>query len=438
VNPDPVCGTADRPDTIFALSSGALPAAIAVVRISGPAGGDALRQLAGALPEPRRATLRTLRAQDGQALDQALILWFPGPASATGEDLAELHLHGGRAVAAAVLAALAACPGCRAAEPGAFTRRAFANGRIDLAEAEGLADLLAAETESARKQALRMAEGGLSREIETVRRRLLELAARAEAVLEFGDDGDDVGADPGFAADLERLIADLEAALSLPPAERLRDGFRVVVAGPPNAGKSSLINAMAGRDAAIASPEPGTTRDLIEVPLALDGIALILIDSAGLRDSDHVVERIGIDRAERALAGADLVLWLGAAEACPRRDAALLVHSRCDQPGRERLPVGYDLAVSATTGAGLAALRDALIERLARLLPPPDRLLMTERQRELLRCSITELSAARAAALPEVAAEHVRLALRELDRITGRADVEFMLDALFGRFCIGK
>jgi tRNA modification GTPase len=195
---------------------------------------------------------------------------------------------------------------------------------------------------------------------------------------------------------------------------------------------------MAGREAAIASPEPGTTRDLIEVPLALDGIALILIDSAGLRDSDHDIERIGIDRATRALAGADLVLWLGAIEDCPRSDDALLIHSRCDQPGRERRPAGYDLAVSATTGEGLGTLRAAIVARLADRLPPPDRLLMTERQRELLRCSISELSDAAASKMPELAVEHLRLALREVDRVTGRADVEGMLDALFSRFCIGK
>ena len=425
-------------ETIFAVSSGALPAAIAVVRISGTAAGEALRRLAGTLPAPRRATVRLLRDAAGQPLDRALILWFPGPDTATGEDLAELHLHGGRAVAAAVLAALAAIPDCCPAVPGAFTRRAFLNGRIDLAEAEGLADLLAAETETARRQALRMAEGGLSREIDDVRTRLLGLAARAEALLEFGDDEPDVLADQSFADDLRRLAGDLDARLASPPAERLRDGFRVVVAGPPNAGKSTLINKIAGREAAIASPEPGTTRDLIEVPLAIDGLAIILIDSAGLRDTGQVVERIGIERAEAALAAADLILWLGDGGTCPRRDEAIVIHARCDVPGRGSLPEGSDVALSAMSGEGLAALRNALVERLAMRLPPSDRHLMTERQRGLLRACIEQLHAALAAALPELAVEHLRVALREIDRIVGRADIEGMLDALFGRFCIGK
>ena len=277
-------------DTIFALSSGALPAGIGVVRVSGPNAAQALEKLAGILPEARRAMSATLRWQ-GDMLDLALILWLPGPGTATGEDIAELHLHGGRAVVASVLDALGRQPGLRLAEPGEFTRRAFSNGKLDLAQAEGLADLLAAETEAQRRQALRQAEGGLGKLVGSWRERLLGLAARVEAAIEFAEDEDDVPAlAPADLTGVAMLTVEMEAALSQPPAERLRDGVRIVVAGPTNAGKSSLINILAGREAAIASPIAGTTRDLIEIPVSIAGMPCLLIDSAGLREAGGQIE----------------------------------------------------------------------------------------------------------------------------------------------------
>ncbi len=297
------------------------PAAIAVVRVSGPQAGAALQQLAGRLPAARRAVLADLRDREGKPLDRALILWFPGPATATGEDLAELHLHGGRAVVAAVETALAATPGLRRAAAGEFTRRAFFNGRIDLAETEGLADLLAAETESQRVQALGMASGHVSRAVAAWQDRLLTLMAGAEAELNFADE-DDVEVGEGVA---QRLISgmgaladELDQWLARPVAEVIAEGLSVVIAGPPNAGKSTLINALAQRELAIVSPVAGTTRDVIETPLALDGIAMRFSDTAGLRaDSADDIEKIGIDRAKAAVEGADILLWLGPPEDAP-------------------------------------------------------------------------------------------------------------------------
>ena len=334
-----------------------------MVRISGPGAEAALEALAGFLPEPRAATLATLRS-DGEVLDKALIIRFPGPSSATGEDVAELHLHGGRSVVAAVLAALGRIEGLRGAEPGEFTRRAFENGRIDLAEAEGLADLLAAETESQRRAALALAGGALSRQVEGWQARLLALAAEVEAALDFSDE-DDVGALPAdFAQALGALRVDLATWLGRPPAERLKDGVRVVIAGPPNAGKSSLLNALIGREAAITSAVPGTTRDLIEAPVAIAGAPFLLIDTAGLRDSGDAIEAIGVGRARASLEAADLVVWLGDPAHAP--PAAILVHAKADLGPSPGLA---DLSVSATTGDGLEALSRLLIQRSAALLP---------------------------------------------------------------------
>ncbi|MEA3064540.1 MAG: tRNA modification GTPase, partial [Sphingomonadales bacterium] len=317
-------------DTIFALSSGSPPAAIAVVRVSGPRASAALAALAGSLPEPRVATLAGLRWR-GKRLDRALVLRFPGPDSVTGEDVAELHLHGGRAVVAAVLEALAGLDGLRSAEPGEFTRRAFENGRIDLAEAEGLADLLAAETQSQRRTALAAAGGALSRQVEAWRQRLLALAAALEAALDFSDEGE-VGEawPPGWGDGLAALAAEIAEMLARPPAERLQDGLRVVIAGPPNAGKSSLLNALAQRDAAITSAVPGTTRDLVEAPTAIGGTPFLLIDTAGLRDSDDEVESLGVTRARSSLEAADLILWLGDPAEVPDRGRSILIRSKCD------------------------------------------------------------------------------------------------------------
>lgn len=424
-------------DTIFALSSGALPAGIAVVRASGPRAADALRALAGRVPEARRAATATLRDAAGDHLDLALVLWLPGPATATGEDIAEFHLHGGRAVVAAVLTALGALPGLRMAEPGEFTRRAFGNGRLDLAQAEGLADLLDAETEAQRRQALRMAEGGLGRLIGGWRERLLGLAARVEAAIEFAEDEDDVPAlEAAALGDLARLAVEMRAALDQPPAERLRDGVRIVVAGPTNAGKSSLINVLAGREAAIASPVAGTTRDLIEVPVSIAGMPCLLIDSAGLRDSGGQVEQIGMARARAAIDSADLILWLGPREDCPDRVRAILVRAKADLAAKPQAEA--DVATSTVSGEGLDALRALLEARLRQLLPPADAIALNARHRERIDEARREIRAAAEQSDLLLVAEHLRQARIALDRITGRAGVEDMLDALFGRFCIGK
>lgn len=429
-------------DTIFALSSGALPAGIAVIRISGPQAFAAVTMLAGALPSPRRASLRTL-SRDGEALDRALVLVFPGPATATGEDLAELHLHGGRAVVRAVEAALATIPGLRGAEPGEFTRRALTNGRIDLTEAEGLGDLLAAETEMQRRTALRAAEGSVRSRIEQWSTRTLRLSALVEAMLDHGDE-DDVAGEGDVLANVQReaieLAAEIEAVTAQPPVERIRDGIRIVLAGSPNAGKSTLLNALAGREAAIVSPLAGTTRDRIEVPVMRDGIAYLLTDTAGLHAAPtDIVEEIGIARARSAIESADLVLWLDDAPV-PAELADvphLLIHPRADAPGREA-GAADRLSVSAESGQGLDTLWSAIADLSAALLPPSDSVALNIRQRALAEQAAAAL---RAAALQDellLAAEELRSALRAFHRITGAADVEAMLDALFGRFCIGK
>lgn len=424
-------------DTIFALSSGAPPAAIAVVRISGPRADAALAALAGALPEPRTARLATLRHQS-EILDRALVIRFPGPDSATGEDVAELHLHGGRSVVAALLAALAALPGLRAAAPGEFTRRAFEQGRIDLAEAEGLADLLAAETQSQRRAALALAGGALSRQIERWQQRLLAAGSRIEAVLDFSDESDVAGGEDlpsGLGRELDSLTDELEAWLARPPVERLRDGVRVVIAGPPNSGKSSLLNALAGREAAITSAIAGTTRDLVEAPTAIGGAPFLLVDTAGLRDSADPIERLGVDRAHASLAAADIILWLGAPAACPDPSRSLLVHPKADLgPATE----GVDVAVSSRTGAGIDRLLELLTTRARQLLPAEGDVAINARHCEALADCAQWLREARASADPLIAAESLRQARVALDRVTGRSGVEDMLDALFGRFCIGK
>ncbi len=429
-------------DTIFALSSGALPAGIAVIRISGPEAFAAVATLAGGVPLPRRASLRTLR-RDGEPLDRALVLVFPGPATATGEDLAELHLHGGRAVVRAVEATLAAIPGLRGAEPGEFTRRALAHGRIDLTEAEGLGDLLAAETEMQRRTALRAAEGGVRARIENWAARALRFSALVEAVLDHGDEDDVAGEGDVLAAvqrDAVGLAAEIEAVTAQPPVERIRDGIRIVLAGQPNAGKSTLLNALAGREAAIVSPLAGTTRDRIEVPVMRDGIAYLLTDTAGLHAAPaDIVEEIGMARARSAIETADLVLWLDDAPLPAELAGAshLLIHPRADAPGREAGVEGR-LSVSARTGQGFEALWDAIAAIAAGLLPPSDSVALNIRQRVLAEQAAAALRGAAAQDDLLLVAEELRSALRAFHRITGAADVEAMLDALFGRFCIGK
>ncbi|MEQ1547108.1 MAG: tRNA uridine-5-carboxymethylaminomethyl(34) synthesis GTPase MnmE [Chakrabartia sp.] len=421
-------------DSIFALSSGLPPAGIAVVRISGAGAGPALSSLTNKRLKPRTATLcHFVDPATGISLDQGLALWFPGPASVTGEDLAELHVHGGRAVVAAVLATLGRMEGLRLATAGEFTRRAFENGRIDLAEAEGLADLLAAETEGQRQSALALAEGALGRRVEDWQRRLLRLAAQIEAALDFSDE-DDVSDAASHSDGLAALCTEINALLGEPPAERLKDGVTIVLAGPPNSGKSSLFNVIVGRDAAIVSAIAGTTRDRIEAPIVIDGIPLVLIDTAGLRGSaGDEIEDIGIARAGKALASADIILWLGAADACPDPARAILIAAKADLDGQSA-----GLAVSAKTGLGLDQLRAEMIARAKALLPKVGALALNQRHRTILGGVVHDLGEAQDAQDMLIVAEHVRLARLHLDALTGRAGVEDMLDALFGAFCIGK
>ena len=423
-------------DTIFALSSGAPPAGIGVIRISGSAAAAALQGLAGHLPEPRRAQLALLKdPRNGAPLDRALVLWFPGPGTATGEDLAELHCHGGRAVVAGLEDALRSFEGVRQAQPGEFTRRAFMNGRMDLNEVEGLADLLAAETQQQRRAALLMSEGHFSHRLEQWQRSLLDLSAMAEAALDFSDEDDvpEHGAEERIGSGIATLIEEVRSALSAPSAERLRDGIRVVLAGPPNAGKSTLLNALVGREAAIVSDVAGTTRDRIEVPAALGGTAFLFTDTAGLREAtSDVIEAIGIDRARAALDSADIILWLGDPDEAPRADA-IIVGAQCD-----RHAVTNGLPISAVTGEGMDTLIALLLERAAALLPGASEYALHERQREGVALLLGHLENALPQADLLIVAEELRHARAAIDALTGRASTEHMLDRLFAGFCIGK
>lgn len=423
-------------DTIFALSSGAPPAAIAVVRVSGPRAGDAMTRLAGRVLPERRAVSVALRDVDASLIDRALALWLPGPGTATGEDVLELHCHGGRAVIAALEAALAAQPGLRRAEPGEFTRRAFAHGKIDLAEAEGLADLLSAETELQRRSAMAMAGGAFSRLVEGWRGQLLGLSAAVEAVLDFADE-DDVAVLPAdFALRVGGLQAEIAGWLARPRAELLREGYRVVIAGPPNAGKSTLFNCLVESNAAIATPIPGTTRDVLTRPVAYAGVPFLFADTAGLHDaSDDVVEAIGIERALEALDRADLVLWLGPEGQGPA--GAWEVAAQSDRAGvpRKRHPRHR---ISAVTGQGIAGLRADLVETARAALPKPGEGALNQRQHDLLREANRALRAAGDERDPLLIAEALRLARVSFDALLGRTTTEDMLDALFGQFCIGK
>jgi tRNA modification GTPase len=426
-------------DTIFAVSSGAPPAAIAVLRLSGSRAFAAAEALAGPLPAPRQVAVRALHdPRDGELLDRALLLCFQGPRTATGEDLVELHLHGGRAVVRAVEDALGALPGMRLAEPGEFTRRALMHGRIDLSQAEGLGDLLMAETEAQRRAAVRSAEGAVRREVEGWTDRLLGLSARVEAVLDHGDEDDVANGDPlaGLHGEAEGLAAAIAAIAARPPADRLRDGLRVVLAGPPNVGKSTLLNVLADRDAAIVSPIAGTTRDRIEVPVVRSGTAYLLIDTAGLTETLDPIEAIGVQRAHGALDEADIILWLGDGQP-PKADRTLWVRARADVPGRP-VAVGQDLSVSAREGTGIAELWGRLGAMAAALLPPPDLMALNARQRALSGRAADALTRASHQQDPILFAEELRSARVALDAITGRARTEDVLDALFGRFCIGK
>lgn len=424
-------------NTIFAVSSGAPPAAIAIVRLSGPEAFRAARALAGTLPPPRQAALRTLRRPDTrEVLDRAMVLAFPAPRTSTGEDVVELHLHGGRAVVRAVEGALAAEPELRRAEPGEFTRRALTNGVIDLTEAEGLGDLLAAETEAQRRSAIGAAGGALRRTIEDWADRLIGIAARIEAQLDFSEEDDVPGeAVTSIKADVAALVGDITAVLVNPPVERLRDGVRVVIAGPPNEGKSTLFNALAGRDAAIVSPIAGTTRDRIEASVVRNGIAYVLVDTAGLNEaSGDQIEQIGICLAKIAIDEADIVLWLGDEEM--RHLGLLRVFARSDLPDRRIAPSDRDVAVSVATGEGLSRLWNLIAHRAVEVLPREDIVATNLRQRALLQECCATLDSHTEDFL--LMAEHVRLALGHLNAITGRVNLEAVLDALFAQFCVGK
>lgn len=422
-------------DTIFAVSSGRPPAAIAVMRISGPDALSAGERLAGSLPPPRRAGLRTLKDHLGSAIDQALVLVFPGPATATGEDLVELHLHGGRAVVAAVERALASQSNLRAAGAGEFTRRALINGRIDLIQAQGLADLLEAETEQQRRLAIESADGAISRMVIGWMDSLSRLGAIIEAAIDFDDEDDVSAVDPAFIESESAVLAEtLGQVLARPAVERYRDGIRVVLVGPPNAGKSSLLNALIGREAAIVSPIAGTTRDRVEASIVRRGRIYTLIDTAGLRDkAEDPVERIGIERALQAVAAADIILDLSEPHSDDPR--AIAVHARADVR-----PAALPGAI-ATTINDLTTV-DALWEEIERRGDKVLGEITGPTFHEAQRQAITDAQAALHHVIGSddllLQAEEVRTASRALAGLLGIDATEAMLDALFGRFCVGK
>ncbi len=421
------------PDTIVALSSGPLPAAIAIIRTSGPGAVDAARAVAGKAAEPRRASLRSFRNPvDGALIDRGLMLIFPGPDTSTGEDVVEYQCHGSKAVVAALIAALISLPGMRAAEPGEFTRRSLINGRIDLTQAEGLAELLEAESEAQRISALRRAEGALRRQVDDWLGEVLALSAEAEVAIDYADEEESAAMfDP--APRLNALVASLDALLAAPRVERLRDGVRLVVAGPPNAGKSSLVNALAGEARAIVTATPGTTRDLIEVPLSIDGLALTLVDTAGLRETDEEIEKIGIGLAGREIARADLLLWLGTTADLPLHPRSLLVASKADV---QHSAAGH--RVSIVDGEGIDALKQWIAAQAKDIIPSPEQPGVNHREAALLTDCRNALIRAGALTDPVLMAEELRLARTSLDAVSGRSGVEGLLDALFSRFCLGK
>ncbi len=480
--------------TIFALSSGRLPSAIAVVRVSGPQSAAVVAALAGQLPVPRMATRRVLRDGRQQPIDEALVLWFPAPASATGEDVAEFHVHGGRAVLAALFAALSAFEDVRAAEPGEFTRRAFENGKLDLTEAEALDDLVHADTDRQRRQALRQLKGLLGDQARNWRAQIIEASALIEAGIDFADEAD-VPAEllaPAVAR-IKVLLGEIEQVLAgQGRSERLRDGLVVAITGPPNVGKSTLMNQLARREVAIVSPHAGTTRDVIEIQLDLDGYPVTVIDTAGIRETDNPVEQEGVRRAKTRAAEADLVLWLVDAgehgQPPPQGDAPIwMVHTKIDlvdaskspvlilspaQPGVSKDggsqgprpgpffethrpetaggPVGSRpqperdpraFFISAIRGDGVAELIAALVAFAEVFFGSEEGgLIGRERQRKLLQQTADALRRCIGAISQgeELAAEDLRMAAYALGRLLGRVDVEDILDAIFREFCIGK
>ena len=453
-----------REQTIFALSSGRPPSAIAVVRVSGPQAGAALRELAGAIPVARMARRVLLRDRIGEAIDDAVVLWFPAPASATGEDVAEFHIHGGRAVLNALFAALSSIDNTRTAEPGEFTRRAFENGKIDLTEAEGLDDLIHADTDRQRRQALRQLQGLLGDRARGWRKELIEASALIEAGIDFVDEGD-VPEDllkPAMEK-IAQLRREIEQTLAAPAqSERLRDGLMIAITGPPNAGKSTLLNRLVRREAAIVSPHAGTTRDIIEAYLDLDGYPVTLIDTAGIRETDDPVEQEGMRRARDRAASADLVLWLSDGEMADLDptirvgDCSLwLVRNKIDLSGPENDEANprqretttargsrvRRFRVSARRGDGLDDLVAALTVFAGDRLGSSEAGVITRlRQRNILRDAAGSLARAEALAGrgDELIAEELRIAIHLMGRLLGRVDIDDILDSLFKEFCIGK
>jgi tRNA modification GTPase len=462
----PSCVMTDR-STIFALSSGRPPAAIAVVRASGPQARLVLEKLIGRVPAPRQAALvRVRQPGSGETIDEGLALWFPGPRSETGEDMAELQLHGGHAVIAAVLQALSKIDGCRLAQPGEFTRRAFESGKLDLTAVEGLGDLIAAETPAQRRQAFRQLKGLIGDRAEGWRRRLVEALALVEARIDFSDEAD---VPEDLVAPATRIARDLRDEIATVLAdrhrgERLRDGLVVAIAGPANAGKSTLFNRLARREAAIVSPYAGTTRDIIEVHLEFDGYPVTLLDTAGIRDSAEPVEQEGVRRARERAAGADLVLWVTDASTDdrtgnampPRAEGAPLwpIKNKIDLiPRRAKAAIEgkpniseceFIFSISATRGEGLDAVASALSRFAADSFGGGEASLVTRaRHRRALEETVMAIDCAldeAAAKDPreELIAEELRRAATSLGRLTGRVDVEDVLDAIFRDFCIGK
>jgi tRNA modification GTPase len=439
--------------TIFALSSGRAPSAIAIIRVSGPQAHAAVQRFCGKLPAPRLAHVATLRDLDGSALDESVTLWFPALQSATGEDVAEFHVHGGRAVIAAMFDALGSIDGLRPAEPGEFTRRAFENGKLDLTEAEGLDDLIHADTDRQRRQALRHLKGLLGEKAESWRQQIIEASALVEAGIDFSDEGD-VSSEL-IAPALKKITAlksEIEEVLAASAqSERLREGLNVAIAGPPNAGKSTLLNRLARREAAIVSPHAGTTRDIIEVHLDLDGYPVTLIDTAGVRDTHDPVEQEGVRRARDRARTSDLVLWLVDAndEIAPTlagtddHAPVWIVRNKVDlapaKGGEGDTSSRFD--ISAARGDGVPALIAALVSYAQDFFGSGEMALVSRaRHRNLLLETISALGRAEQASErgDELLAEELRIAIHSLGRLTGRVDVEDILDIIFREFCIGK
>lgn len=430
-------------ETIFALSSGVGRAAVSIVRLSGPSVRFVLETMAGGLSPPRKLVRRRLRtAAYGDVLDDALVVFFPAPASFTGEDCAELQIHGGLAVRAAVLRALSDTKVCRPANAGEFTRRAFVNGKLDLAAVEGLADLIDAETEGQRRQALRQLEGALSAAVLRWAEQLTICMARLEALIDFSDEGD---VDGRVLLQVSVALRELSAELSheLERARRgesIREGFRIAISGPVNAGKSSLLNALIKRDAAIVSDVPGTTRDVIEVKLDMGGLPVLLADTAGTRETRDPVEAIGIARGKDVIESADLVLQLSELREGPPEADGLRVGTKVDLYP-DAAPDGFDVVISTVTGAGLDRLLDLVRSRLIERIGDEDGLVTRERHRLALEAVCQAVSRCEMLLHEEtleLAAEDLRLALRRLGEITGKVGVEEILDRLFSSFCIGK